>query len=153
MPIPYSGLHITARSLARFGLLFLNKGQWRGDKVVSSDLGRRGDRHFARPEQAIRLPVVEQQHGAWPGVPADAYAAMGQFDNDMLIVPSLDMIVIRQVGDDIGHQPAAQDRRAVRPGRGRRQRPQPLAQGARHRPSTWKWKRRFRICRSTGRFW
>ena len=33
-------------------------------------------------------------------MPADAYAAMGRFDNDMLIVPSLDLIVIRQVGDD-----------------------------------------------------
>jgi hypothetical protein len=38
--------------------------------------------------------------GRWPGVPRDAYAALGRFDNDMLVVPSLSLIVIRQVGDD-----------------------------------------------------
>ena len=42
--------------------------------------------------------------GRWPGVPADAFAALGRFDNDMLIVPSLDLIVIRQVGDESGHE-------------------------------------------------
>jgi hypothetical protein len=31
-------------------------------------------------------------------VPADAFAAIGFLDNDLLIVPSLDLIVIRQVG-------------------------------------------------------
>ncbi|HEX3725488.1 MAG TPA: PQQ-dependent sugar dehydrogenase, partial [Pirellulales bacterium] len=39
----------------------------------------------------------------WPNVPADAFAALGRFDNDMLMVPSLDMVVIRQVGDDSQH--------------------------------------------------
>ncbi|HTU26033.1 MAG TPA: hypothetical protein VMF30_11580, partial [Pirellulales bacterium] len=38
--------------------------------------------------------------GKWPGVPADAFASLGKFDNDMLVVPSLDLIVIRQVGDE-----------------------------------------------------
>ena len=42
--------------------------------------------------------------GKWPGVPADAFAAIGKFDNDMLIVPSLDLIVIRQVGDETGNE-------------------------------------------------
>ena len=55
---------------------------------------------------------------------------MGKFDNDMLIVPSLDMIVIRQVGDDTGGQPANQDRRAVCLGGRGDQRSQSLAQSA-----------------------
>ena len=100
MPLPYSGLHITARSLARFGLLFLNKGQWRGNKVVSSTWV--AEATAASQELNKRYGFLWwNNHGdAWPGVPADAYAAMGKFDNDMLIVPSMDMIVIRQVGDD-----------------------------------------------------
>ena len=32
--------------------------------------------------------------GKYQGVPTDAFAAMGRFDNDMLIVPSMDLIVI-----------------------------------------------------------
>ena len=36
----------------------------------------------------------------FPGCPKDAYAALGKFANNMLIVPSLDLIVIRQIGED-----------------------------------------------------
>ena len=63
MPIPYSGLHITARSLARFGLLFLNKGTWQRQQDDLRRLGRAGDARLARSEQAVWLSVVEQQHG------------------------------------------------------------------------------------------
>lgn len=99
MTLPYSGLHITARSLARFGLLFLNKGQWRGDKVVSSTWV--AEATATSQELNKRYGYLWwNNHGGWAGVPADAYAAMGKFNNDMLIVPSMDMIVIRQVGDD-----------------------------------------------------
>jgi CubicO group peptidase (beta-lactamase class C family) len=105
MTIPYSGLHITARALARFGLLILNKGQWRGDKVISSTW---------IAEATRRMPDLtpdgqNKDYGylwwnnstrRWSDVPADAFAAQGRFDNTMLIVPSLDLIVLRQVGDD-----------------------------------------------------
>jgi hypothetical protein len=33
-------------------------------------------------------------------VPADAYAALGRSDNNMYILPTQEMIVIREVGDD-----------------------------------------------------
>ena len=59
MPLPYSGLHITARSLARFGLLALNKGQWRGSKVVSSDF-LAACAALARSREDVRLLVVDQ---------------------------------------------------------------------------------------------
>ena len=94
MPIPYSGLHITARALARFGLLLLNKGQWRGGKVISSDWMN----DVARPSQEMNQRYGylwwTNRRGAWSKVPRDAFASMGKFDNDMLIVPSLDLIVI-----------------------------------------------------------
>ena len=104
-PLPYSGLHITARSLARFGLLFLNKGQWRGQKIVSSTWVAEATHSMTNstPEaESKRYGYLWWNNSAeaWPAVPKDAYAAMGKFSNDMLIVPSLDMIVIRQVGDD-----------------------------------------------------
>jgi CubicO group peptidase (beta-lactamase class C family) len=103
MPIPYSGLHITARSLARFGLLFLNKGMWRGDKVISSTWVTEATHTSQELNPRYGYLWWNNSTQAWPGVPADAFAAMGKFDNDMLIVPSLDMIVIRQVGDDSAH--------------------------------------------------
>ncbi len=99
MPIPYSGLHITARSLARFGLLILNKGQWSGKKLISPDWVNAAT-HASQSMNKRYGFLWWNNNGAWPGVPADAFAAMGKFDNDMLMVPSLDLIVIRQVGDD-----------------------------------------------------
>ncbi len=42
--------------------------------------------------------------GKWPGVPVDAFAAIGWLHNDMLLVPSLDLVVIRQVGNDSEHK-------------------------------------------------
>ncbi len=101
-PLPYSGLHITARSLARFGLLFLNKGSWRGEKIISSDWVTAATHTSQDLNKRYGFLWWNNSTDAWPGVPIDAYAALGKFDNDMLIVPSLDLIVIRQVGDDTG---------------------------------------------------
>jgi CubicO group peptidase (beta-lactamase class C family) len=100
MPIPYSGLHITARALARFGLLFLNKGQWRGSKIVSSTWVTEATRASQALNPGYGYLWWNNSTGAWPDVPADAFAAMGRFGNHMLIVPSLDLIVIRQIGED-----------------------------------------------------
>lgn len=100
MPLPYSGLHITARSLGRLGLLFLNKGMWRGDKVVASNWVTEATHAQQDLNKRYGYLWWNNSTGAWPGVPADAYAAMGKFNNDMLVVPSLDLIVIRQVGND-----------------------------------------------------
>lgn len=100
VPLSYSGLHITARSLARFGLLFLNGGAWNKQKVISADWVAEATRPSQDLNDRYGYLWWLNGTGAWSGVPRDAYAAMGKFDNDMLVVPSLDLIVIRQVGDD-----------------------------------------------------
>jgi CubicO group peptidase (beta-lactamase class C family) len=100
MPTPYSGLHITARALARFGLLFLNKGQWRGNKVVSSTWVGEVAKPSQTSEPMYGLLWWTNAVGAWPKIPRDAFATMGKFGNSMLLVPSLDLVVLRQVGDD-----------------------------------------------------
>ncbi|MGD9720582.1 MAG: PQQ-dependent sugar dehydrogenase [Pirellulales bacterium] len=100
MPTPYSGLHITARALARFGLLTLNKGQWRGQKLISSTWTADAARTSQELNKNYGYLWWNNSQNAWPGVPSDAFAAMGKFGNSMLLVPSLDMIVLRQIGED-----------------------------------------------------
>ncbi len=100
VPLAYSGLHITARSLARYGLLFMNGGMWNKQKVVSADWVAEATRPSQELNPRYGFLWWNNTTGAWPGVPQDAYAALGKFSNDMLVVPSLDLIVIRQVGDD-----------------------------------------------------
>ncbi|MCE9604807.1 MAG: beta-lactamase family protein [Planctomycetia bacterium] len=99
--IPYSGLHITARGLAKFGLLFLREGKWKDEQVVPAAWVKEatGSSQAMNPEYGY-LWWNNTTGKKWPGVPKDAYAALGRSDNSMLIVPSLDLIVLRTIGDD-----------------------------------------------------
>lgn len=99
--LPYSGLHITARGLARFGLLFLRNGKWQDERIVPAAWVKEatGPSQEMNPEYGY-LWWNNSTGKKWPGVPKDAYAALGKAQNNMLIVPSLDLIVIRQIGDD-----------------------------------------------------
>jgi CubicO group peptidase (beta-lactamase class C family) len=99
--LPYSGLHITARSLARFGLLFLREGKWREEQIVPAEWVAEA----TRPSQDLNRSYGYLWWNNADGkklkhAPLDAYAALGKYENNMLIVPGLDLIVIRQVGDD-----------------------------------------------------
>jgi len=104
-PLPYSGLHITARALARFGLLVIRGGQWQKRQIVPADWLAAAVRPSQSRAKSYGYLWWNNTDGKWPGVPTDAFASMGKFENDMLIVPSLDLIVIRQVGDVTGHEP------------------------------------------------
>jgi CubicO group peptidase (beta-lactamase class C family) len=99
--LPYSGLHITARSLARFGLLFLRNGKWGDEQIISAAWVKEatGPSQDLNPEYGY-LWWNNTTGKKFPGVPKDAYASLGKSNNHMLIVPSLDLIVIRQIGED-----------------------------------------------------
>lgn len=102
-PNPYSALHITGRALARYGLLFLRQGKWQDKQVIDSKWVTAATGPSQDLDKSYGYLWWNNTTGKWPGVPQDAYAALGRFDNSMLIVPSLDLVVIRQVGDDTGH--------------------------------------------------
>ena len=101
-PLSYSGLHITARGLARYGLLFLNKGTWQEKQVVPAAWVTEATGPSQDLNKSYGYLWWNNTTGKWPGVPADAYASLGKNDNSMLIVPSLDLVVLRQVGDYSG---------------------------------------------------
>lgn len=101
--LPYSGLHITARALARFGLLFLNQGKWQDRQLLSAEWVAAATGPSQDLEKSYGYLWWNNRADKWKRGPADAYAALGRFDNNMFVVPSLDLIVIRQVGDDTGH--------------------------------------------------
>lgn len=94
--LPYSGCQLTARGMGRIGLLVLNRGQWNGKVLI--------------PENWLKDSVAPSQEmnpsygylwwnnttNKWPEVPKDAFAALGRWDNNIHIIPSLDLVVIRQ---------------------------------------------------------
>ncbi len=110
-----------ARNMARFGLLNLNKGVWDGTPILSDTnyfnaMVRPSQAHnpaygylwwlnggsfFKQPGFDITFPgpII-------PTAPADLYMAAGANDQRIYVVPSLDLVVVRQ-GDEAYTQQAA----------------------------------------------
>jgi CubicO group peptidase (beta-lactamase class C family) len=92
-----SGAGYTARASARIGELMLNKGEWKGKTLIDSEL----------IDQILAIntntpDIVSENHGwtlnikhRWPSLPADAFAGLGGGHQIILVIPSLDLIVVR----------------------------------------------------------
>ncbi|AMV19096.1 serine hydrolase domain-containing protein [Planctomyces sp. SH-PL14] len=104
--LPYSGCHMTARGMGRIGLLVLNKGEWDGRRVVPADWLKESIGPSQDLNKSYGYLWWNNTTNKWPKVPQDAYAALGRWDNNILIVPSLDLVVIRQsdLAPAQGHQ-------------------------------------------------
>ena len=94
--IPYSGCQLTARAMGRIGLLVLNHGRWKDRQVVPSAWLAESVAASQELNPSYGYLWWNNATNKWPNVPKDAYAAMGRWDNDILVVPSLDLVVIRQ---------------------------------------------------------
>ena len=104
---------ISARELARFGLLFLERGNWNGKQLIAAewvDLATRvhvpADHPWARElspfdgRGVYGLNWWVNGRGAdgkrkWPGAPASTYAASGYNNNDLFVIPDWRMVVVR----------------------------------------------------------
>lgn len=96
LAIPYSGCQTTARSLGRIGLLVLHEGRWKDKQIIPSKWLEESIAPSQDQNKTYGYLWWNNATGKWPGVPKDAYAALGRWDNDILIVPSLDLVVVRQ---------------------------------------------------------
>jgi CubicO group peptidase (beta-lactamase class C family) len=106
----------TARSMARFGLLVLNKGKWDQTTIMSDQTYFN---NMITSSQNINLSygylwwlngktshMLPQSQfvlagGIAPNAPADMFAALGKNDQKIYVVPSLKLVVIR-MGDSAG---------------------------------------------------
>ncbi len=103
---------ISARQLARLGLLFLNGGNWDGQQLISAEWVEM----VTQPQVPTSIPVwpdsaadgrgvygfnwwvngltVDGQRN-WPGVPVGTFAASGYNNNDMFVIPEWNMVIVR----------------------------------------------------------
>lgn len=107
----------TTRSMARFGLLALNKGQWKTQQVVNSayfdamvstsqNINKSyGYLWWLNGKDSFRLPQTQLQFpgSIIPSAPADMYMALGKNDQKIYVVPSRKMVIIRMgdAADDV----------------------------------------------------
>jgi CubicO group peptidase (beta-lactamase class C family) len=100
--LTYQAVIASAREFAKFGFLFLKRGQWVSRRVVSASWVDES----VRPSQILNphygfLWWTNSGGDWWPNAPADAYAAMGAFNQRIYVVPSLDLVVVRLGEEDL----------------------------------------------------
>jgi CubicO group peptidase (beta-lactamase class C family) len=93
----------TARNWARLGLLYLNDGVWMGERLLPAGFVS----FVSTPAPAWKQPVYGGMvwvngDSAW-SLPRDAYAFRGAGEQDVFIVPSHELVIVR-----MGHFPGAQ---------------------------------------------
>jgi CubicO group peptidase (beta-lactamase class C family) len=100
----WGGGSYTAHAVARVGRLMLRKGNWQGEQLIQSrwveEVIRPAgtplpDRPAGNPQPASGLGWWTNADGVWPQVPRDAFAGAGAGNQVLLVVPSLDLIVVR----------------------------------------------------------
>ncbi len=101
--------HSSTRSMARFGLLALNKGKWGNEQIINESFFNES----VTPSQNINLSYgylwwlngktsymvpgsqTIYQGSLVPNAPSDMYAAMGANDQRIYVIPSKNMVVVR----------------------------------------------------------
>lgn len=101
--------HSNTRSMARFGLLALNKGKWNNEQIINESFFNEsitssqsinhsyGYLWWLNGKTSYMVPGSQTIH---PGLlvsnaPLDMYAAMGANDQRIYVIPSKNMVVIR----------------------------------------------------------
>jgi CubicO group peptidase (beta-lactamase class C family) len=104
--MPYTGWHTTGRSLGRVGLLVLHQGKWKDQQLVPGAWLTESVAPSQELNESYGYLWWNNTTSKWPNVPKDAYAALGKWDNNIFVAPSLDLIVIRQsdLAPAKGHQ-------------------------------------------------
>jgi len=100
----WGGGGYTARAVARVGRLMLRKGNWQGRQLVDSKWVEEvvkyagtplPNRPTGNPSPASGLGWWTNFDGVWSKVPRDAFAGAGAGNQVLLVVPSMDLIIVR----------------------------------------------------------
>jgi CubicO group peptidase (beta-lactamase class C family) len=107
-----AGIHISARQIARFGHLFLNRGNWNGTQILSPswvDQATSAQVPSSLPHSGLRPGDGPGVYGLnfWvngikptgdrlmPDAPAGTFMALGKYDNLLLVVPEWNLVIAR----------------------------------------------------------
>ena len=110
-----SGVFITPEAFARIGLLMLYDGVWQGRRLLPAGAVR----FITRPNPALaqiestdpkeKAPLTrywmlfsDNADGSFADLPHDTYMTWGKYENLMMVVPSLELVVVRLGADGFG---------------------------------------------------
>jgi CubicO group peptidase (beta-lactamase class C family) len=103
------GVQTTAREMARFGLLFLNRGNWNGTRLLSASFVEKATTNRVPTSYGYRNLDLRGRFGfywwtngimvngqrPWPSAPARAYTSHGRSSNFCYVVSEWNMVLVR----------------------------------------------------------
>ena len=97
----WGGGAYSPNAVARVGRLMLHKGNWNGRQLISSSVLKAATMHSGLPGHSglgwwVNSPW--QGNKLWASAPEDAFGGAGAGQQLLLVVPSLDLIVVRSGG-------------------------------------------------------
>ena len=111
----WGGGAFTARAVARLGRLMMHRGEWLGrgqvldaawvDRALAYAGTPAPPRPAGNPQPLPGLCWWLNADGVWPNVPRDAFGGAGAGNQMLLVIPSLDLVIVRN-GATLG-DPAA----------------------------------------------
>ncbi|MFK3771869.1 serine hydrolase domain-containing protein [Pseudomonas sp. NPDC089406] len=107
-----SYLYLSARDLARIGLLMQRGGRWQGRQLLPADWVAFNRTLFERaqaiPGEAnpgghwwLNQPLPGQAR-PWPAAPADTFAALGHWGQALYVLPAQKLVIVRYADDRDG---------------------------------------------------
>ncbi len=120
----WGGGNFTARSVAKLGLLMLNKGNWQGSQIIDSSVVGKVTAYYhtalpgmqpesgkvindtrtaVNPVPATTAGWYNNYDGVWGNVPRDAFAGAGAQNQHLIVIPSLKMVIVR-MGDSLSDE-------------------------------------------------
>lgn len=88
------GLWISSRDLARVGVLYLRKGQWRDQQILSEDWIATTTTPSPLNSTYGAMWWLNTEQELWPSAPATSFAALGGGDNMLWVDPEHELVVV-----------------------------------------------------------
>lgn len=110
----WSGTTLTTRAAARVGELMMGRGRWRSTRILDSTLARAAVTPAPgadRTGDTFPVPGLgwwSNANGALPELPAEAFLGAGNGGQILLVVPGLELVVVR-FGTGLGDLSAGPD--------------------------------------------
>lgn len=104
----WGGGSYTARAVARVGRLMLREGDWEGRRLISAEAVRQVTRDVGTPGNC-GIGWWNNNEGAFPELPKDAFWGSGAGHQVVFVVPSLNLVAVRNgstLDMGINHQEA-----------------------------------------------
>lgn len=94
----WGGGAFTPRATARIGQMMMHEGNWNGKQLVKRTVAQQMLRDAGKSSPPSGLCWWLNTDGGWSDVPRDAFAGAGAQHQILLVIPSLDLIVVRNGG-------------------------------------------------------